>query len=36
MKQQTLGIYLLSLFTFFSFSLYSAENYFPGCTWESV
>ncbi|NCX34372.1 MAG: class A beta-lactamase-related serine hydrolase [Proteobacteria bacterium] len=36
MKQQTLGIYLLSLFTFFSFSLNSAEKYFPDSTWESV
>lgn len=36
MKQQTLSIYLLSLFTFFSFSLNSAEKYFPDSTWESV
>ena len=36
MKQQTLSIYLLSLFIFFSFSLNSAEKYFPGSTWDSV
>ncbi|MDA0774966.1 MAG: serine hydrolase [Proteobacteria bacterium] len=36
MKQQTLSIYLLSLFIFFSFSLNSAEIYFPGSTWDSV
>jgi len=36
MKQQTLSIFLLSLFTFFSFSLNSAEKYFPDSTWESV
>ena len=36
MKQQTLSIYLLSLFIFFSFSLNSAEKYFPGSAWDSV
>ena len=36
MKQQTLSIYLLSLFIFFSFSLNSSEIYFPGSTWDSV